>query len=97
MIKIYNMQNPRTGREIPNQFIIHVDNKVIFQSYRSTIISIDFDAKVIEVYPDWDYSTTTGKYRNQFLNDYFYSISNKKSLEKALQVGKIDGFKIVKM
>ena len=97
MIKVHNMTSARTGKEVANQFVVHVDNTITFQSYNSTIITIDFDNKTIQVYSEYDYSRTTAKYRNQFLSDYFYSISNKKSFEKALQAGEIDGFKIVKM
>ena len=58
------------GNTVANQFIIRTDDSRIFQSYSSTI------AKIIhltgQVFLDeyyWDYSVTTGKYRNQFLNE----------------------------
>ena len=62
-IKVYNIE----GR--PNQFEIYTDEGVYFQSY-STIIC--FKDKSGQVYLDkngWCYSTTTGRYRNIFLNE----------------------------
>lgn len=57
------------GNDIPNQFIIRTDEGTFFQSYKSIIV---FEAKDRTVYLDadkWDYSVTTGKYRNQFLGE----------------------------
>ena len=54
--------------EVKNQFIISTDKGVYFQSYNSIIA---FKSKG-NIYLDkqcWDYSTTTGRYRNQFLNE----------------------------
>lgn len=80
-MKVYNMQSPRGGREVANQFIIWEEGRgangnfikrEYFQSYNSVIaekitwkdrIDITLDAQY------WDYSTTTGKYRNQFLGE----------------------------
>ena len=68
-ISVRSMRSNK-GNAVANQFIIRTDNAMIFQSYSSTI------AKIIhltgQVYLDayyWDYSVTTGKYRNQFLNE----------------------------
>lgn len=75
-MKVQNMCSPN-GREVPNQFIISADDGIYFQSYNSIIAfkptsewakgmnnaKIQLDAKY------WDYSTTTGKYRNQFLGE----------------------------
>ena len=75
-INVSNMVSS-SGNTVPNQFEIYGrDNNGkhfrIFQSYLTTI------AKVYEEYPNdkvfldvnsWDSSTTTGKYRNIFLNE----------------------------
>ena len=68
-MKVKNMTSTR-GNKIANQFIIVDDNNdQTFQSYNSVI------AKKIHnglIYLDsyfWDYSVTTGKYRNQFLGE----------------------------
>jgi hypothetical protein len=74
MIKVRNMTG-RTGKDIPNQFIITDKNTAtyerIFQSYDSTIVSIFVDLNgersIALDLNKWDYSTTTSKYRNQFL------------------------------
>lgn len=51
-----------------NQFIITDGAKSIFQSYQS-VIAIKENEKVTLDSRYWDYSKTTGKYRNQFLNE----------------------------
>lgn len=68
-MKVRNMTSNRTGREVPNQFVINDDyGNTFFQSYRTVIAVIRADMSVM-LDPDWDYSRTTGKYRNQFLNE----------------------------
>jgi hypothetical protein len=52
---------------IPNQFIIYGTGWKLFQSYDSPIALIK-DYKTY-IFRDWDYSTTTGKYRNDFLGE----------------------------
>ena len=66
-MKVKNMTS-NNGNKVANQFIIIDDNNdMTFQSYESSI------AKKIHnglIYLDeyyWDYSVTTGKYRNQVL------------------------------
>lgn len=58
----------QTGRPIANQFIISTEKGRYFQSYGSLIVFIPFGGGKIQLdMKYWDYSTTTGKYRNQFL------------------------------
>lgn len=70
------------GREVPNQFEIYYmeNNKQykVFQSYSSMIIKWE-NGTIIEVGSDWNYSNTTGKYRNLLTN------TNKKQFEKILK------------
>ena len=66
-IKVENMFNPNNGRDIPNQFRIYTDNGVLFQSYK-TIIAKKQNVKVYLDSNAWDYSRTTSKWRNIFLN-----------------------------
>ena len=78
-LKVENMTSSR-GREVPNQFIIYTDEGTYFQSYNSIIAFIPKEGKT-EIGTDWDYSQTTGKYRNQFLNE------TKKETEQKLKNG----------
>ena len=82
------------GRAVPNQFIITEEGRgalgnfikrEIFQSYDNIIAIITYwedgttTTEIDERY--WDYSTTTGKYRNLFLkenkNETLKKIENK--------------------
>jgi len=53
---------------VKNQFIIYTDKGTMLQSYNS-IIAAKVGGKVYLDENDWDYSVTTGKYRNQFLGE----------------------------
>ena len=68
-MKVRNMTSPN-GNKVANQFIITDNhNNEIFQSY-DTVIAMRNDSGI--VYLDkysWDYSVTTGKYRNEFLGE----------------------------
>ena len=79
-----------------NQFVIRVDGGIVFQSYDSIIATVDYDKQVITIYPDWNYSNTTGKHRNIFFSDYvhFKELSCKKGIEEYLQKGEYRGWKI---
>lgn len=67
-VKIEQMQSSR-GNDVPNQYIIYTDDGQYFQSYSSIIAFRGRDGKVALDRDKWDYSVTTGKYRNQFLNE----------------------------
>ena len=66
MTKVKNMIN-NNGNLIANQFEISTDEGVIFQSYNSIIAKIMNSGQVYLDENYWDYSVTTGKYRNMFL------------------------------
>jgi len=66
-MKVQNMQSAQ-GNDIANQFIITDGNKETFQSYQS-IIAINEGGKITLDENKWDYSVTTGKYRNKFLGE----------------------------
>lgn len=82
------MENLKVGniyyndRNVVNQFLIYYteNNKdyKIFQSYDSMIVKWE-NNKIVEVGNDWDYSRTTGKYRNLVTG------MNKKQFEKMLK------------
>lgn len=73
-MKVSNMIGS-SGREIPNQFtIVTVEDGLTveyFQSYKSIIVRKEYNTEgqitLDEYY--WDYSRTTGKYRNLFLGE----------------------------
>lgn len=81
---VRNMISNSSGREVANQFIIIDDEgNTFFQSYDSIIVKLD--RKNNKIYLDeyyWDYSKTTGKYRNQFLGEI------KKETEEKIKNGK---------
>jgi len=72
-MKTENMTSTN-GNKVANQFIITDDNgNVFFQSYKSVIVKVPMfgsDSEEIELDQKyWNYSNTTGKYRNIFLNE----------------------------
>ena len=75
--RVENMKS-NNGNDIANQFIIYGIDFKLFQSYKSPIALIMNDGKTY-IFEDWDYSVTTGKYRNQFLGE------NKKETEQKLK------------
>lgn len=77
-MKVQNMTSNKTNREIPNQFIItdEENNCIYFQSYQSIIVKKSIGHTFLdENY--YNYSKTTSKYRNQFLNETTKEIENK--------------------
>ena len=68
-IKVKNMTSNRSGRPVANQFIIYTSEGKYFQSYDSVIAFKDNEGNVTLDDYTWDYSRTTGKYRNEFLGE----------------------------
>ena len=66
-MQVRNMTSS-SGNPVANQFIIRDNNREIFQSYNSTI-AIKCMGKVQLDLNCWNYSPTTGKYRNMFLGE----------------------------
>ena len=87
-MKVYNMKNPN-GNKVANQFVITDadSDRMTFQSYNSEIVTIDFQNHTITVGDDWDYSNTTGKYRNLFMRNSVGIMTNKDEFRKALEKG----------
>jgi len=78
-MNVQNMRNSK-GNAIPNQFIIKNEGTVYFQSYES-VIAKKVDTQIYLDSNYWDYSTTTGRYRNIFLGE------SKKETEKKIKSG----------
>jgi len=67
-IKVSNLTSNK-GNKIANQFEIRTPKGVYFQSYDSIIAFWGNNNKITLDRYYWDYSTTTGKYRNRFLGE----------------------------
>ena len=69
-MKVQNITSSN-GNKIANQFVITDDHKnIYFQSYNSMIVKKD--TLYNQIFLDqkyWNFSNTTGKYRNIFLNE----------------------------
>ena len=97
-MKVRNMTSAN-GNKIANQFIIEDEEKICFQSYNSMIVTIDYKNQTIIVGENWDYSKTTGKYRNLFMKDYTRfgrDMGDKKGFEYYLNLGAIANYTIIK-
>lgn len=94
---VSNMISNRSGRAVANQYVIHAGDVTIFQSYDSEIVSIDRETKTITVFPEYNYSRTTAKYRAAFMRDMgILSMISTKDFEKAMKDCEIpEGFTIV--
>ena len=75
-VKVYNMIS-NSGNTIANQFEIYTDKGKYFQSYKSIIVFVDNEGQVFLDDYYWNYSRTTSKYRNIFLNDDTNSVKEK--------------------
>lgn len=67
--RVENMMNFGGTRKVPNQFIIHTPEGRFFQSYDSIIVHETNNGETILDKNFWDYSVTTTKYRNKFLEE----------------------------
>ena len=81
---VSNMRSLK-GNPVPNQYIIHTNGDVIFQSYNSTIAIVS-DGK-ITLGCDWDYSRTTMNYLKMFLEGTIGGYWNKPEILKAINNG----------
>lgn len=95
-MKVEQMIN-KNGNGAVNQFVLTVGNTIAFQSYDSTIAVVDRDERTITLFPDWNYSKTTGKHRNIFFADYanIYAMSTLEGVKKAIKDGKCGEWKVI--
>lgn len=78
-VKVRSLNSPKSGRPVANQFVIETARGQYFQSYNSIIVFIpqgeytkyntEKENKITLDQAYWDYSRTTGKYRNIFLGE----------------------------
>lgn len=94
-ISVEQMINDR-GNYASNQFVIHDGNLLMFQSYDSLIVVVNYDTKEIILGEDWNYSRTTGKHRNIFFREYarIGDLSSLEGVKKALKNGICDGWSV---
>jgi len=84
-LEVTQMNSTRTGNPVPNQFEIHTDKYIYFQSY-STIIAKKqrgFLGKTTLDKNYWDYSRTTLKYLKSFLG----TDKSKREIERDIKTG----------
>ena len=67
-VKVAQMLNNQ-GQAVKNQFYIIDKHCTLFQSYNSIIVKKYSDGLVELDNKYWDFSKTTGKYRNVFLGE----------------------------
>lgn len=83
-MKVENLESNK-GNNIANQFEITAPEGRYFQSYKSIIVFIPNNGGKIQLDSTyWDYSKTTGKYRNQFLGE------TKKETEQKIASGEYE-------
>lgn len=71
-----------------NMYEISEGRKDTFISYQSEVLTIDRDAQTITLHAAWDYSPTTRKQRNKYLNRAgFTEIAPASELKKAIKAG----------
>lgn len=78
-MKVQNFTSAN-GNKVANQFEIRENGKRIFQSYNSVICVIENGVVTLDEYY-WNFSKTTGKYRNIFLGE------TKKETERKIKEG----------
>lgn len=94
-MKVTNITNSR-GRKVPSQFIITNGNVYTFQSYNSVIAVVDFDNSTITLGSDWNYSTTTSRYRNRFFEGLgLDEMNDTASVREAIKNGSVADYKVV--
>jgi hypothetical protein len=67
-IKVQQLTSPQSGAPVANQFEIETPKGLYFQSYKSIIAFKDNNGKIKLDQYYWDYSRTTSRYLNRFLN-----------------------------
>ncbi len=68
-------QNVENYGGVKNQFLLHHEHGIVFQSYESIIV-VQVGGKTY-LGEHWDYSRTTSKYRNMFLRETTQEIKAK--------------------
>ena len=84
-VKVGNLLSRNTGRAIANQFIIVTDDGYYMQSYDSVVVHYNRRDNVLTLGYDWNYSKTTLKYVEQFIDEYTtYGKMTKAEIQQAI-------------
>ena len=67
-MQVKNMISESSGNAVKNQFILTNKGTTFFQSYDTIIVKRTKKHTYLDR-GKWDYSVTTGRYRNQFLGE----------------------------
>jgi hypothetical protein len=67
--RVNQIKSPKSGNPVANQFTVRTCDGLFFQSYHTIIAFRDNNGRVTLDESYWDYSRTTGKYRNAFLGE----------------------------
>lgn len=100
-VRINNMESPRTGNPVSNQFVVESSRYSFFQSYRSLVAVYDKKERRITLGCAWDYSNTTRKYLHAWLEsdafsawayirDEYRGRTFSETIRKAIAAGVID-------
>ena len=81
-LSVRNMRSPRSGRPVPNQFVIAVGDWEFLQSYQALVARKGPEGLVLG--PNWDYSRTTVRYVTQFTGR-----STAKELRREIKAGEL--------
>lgn len=66
-VRVRNMESPRSGNPIANQFLVKTDDGEYFQSYDTVIGLKRNDGVIVLDTNSWNYSATTARYRREWL------------------------------
>lgn len=82
--QITNLQSPRSGNPVANQFMISTDKYNIFKSYQTIIAKQNRNTNKITLDKNsWDYSATTLRYLKVFLG----TSKSKKEIKQDIKQG----------
>lgn len=85
-MRVTNLESPRSGRPVANQYLIETDSGELFQSYRTPIAKNEGGRFTIS--SNWNYSVTTSKYFNQWLRSYGLDAEDIAGVKKFLKSAK---------
>ena len=86
LVITYALISERSGRAIPNQQVVEINNQITFCSYGRHVAMITNEGIFLnKLY--WNYSRTTNKYLAQFLRERGQNVNGKKDIEKLIKQG----------